>query len=102
VHGCSNAADALALLIGRRFDVMVSDLGMAGMDGYEFVRSVRALAAEQGGATPAIALSAFARSEDRQRAYRAGFQMHVAKPVDPAELITIISALAGGPRARQM
>jgi signal transduction histidine kinase/DNA-binding response OmpR family regulator len=102
VHGCSNAADALALLIGRRFDVIVSDLGMAGMDGYEFVRSVRALAAEQGGATPAIALSAFARSEDRQRAYRAGFQMHVAKPVDPAELITIISALAGGPRARQM
>jgi signal transduction histidine kinase/DNA-binding response OmpR family regulator len=101
VEGCSNAADALALLIGRRFDVIVSDLGMAGMDGYDFVRGVRALAAEQGGATPAIALSAFARSEDRQRAYRAGFQMHVAKPVDPAELITIISALAGGPRARQ-
>lgn len=102
VEGCANAADALAILLGQRFDVIISDLGMAAMDGYEFVRSVRALAAEQGGATPAIALSAFARSEDRQRAYRAGFQMHVAKPVDPAELITIISALAGGPRARQM
>jgi signal transduction histidine kinase/DNA-binding response OmpR family regulator len=97
---CASATEALAALGRERFDVIVSDLGMAGMDGYSFIRAVRQLSDTQGGATPAIALTAFARSEDRQRAYRAGFQMHVAKPVDPSELVTIVAALTRG-RASQ-
>jgi signal transduction histidine kinase len=100
VQCCSNGPDALAALALARFDVMVSDLGMAGMDGYTLIRTVRQLPDAQGGATPAIALTAFARSEDRQRAYRAGFQMHAAKPVDPAELMTIVAALTRNGQAR--
>jgi signal transduction histidine kinase/DNA-binding response OmpR family regulator len=96
VKACASATEALAALGRERFDVIVSDLGMAGMDGYAFIRAARQLSDTQGGATPAIALTAFARSEDRQRAYRAGFQMHVAKPVDPSELVTIVAALTRG------
>jgi CheY-like chemotaxis protein len=96
VTACANGAAALVALNRERYDVIVSDLGMAGMDGYAFIRAVRQLSDGQGGATPAIALTAFARSEDRQRAYRAGFQMHAAKPIDPSELVTIVAALTRG------
>ena len=64
-------------------------------DGFERLRRVRALGAERGGKVPAIALTAFARSEDRTRALRAGFLVHVAKPVDPSELVATVSTVAG-------
>ena len=68
---------------------------MPDTDGYEFIRQVRALPAAQGGRTPAIALTAFARSEDRTRAMIAGYQVHVAKPIESQELIVTVASLAG-------
>jgi CheY-like chemotaxis protein len=64
-------------------------------DGYSFIRSVRALPADAGGRIPAIALTAFARSEDRTRAMIAGYQIHVAKPIEPHELLATVASLAG-------
>jgi CheY-like chemotaxis protein len=64
-------------------------------DGYDFIRDVRALSSAEGGKTPAIALTAFARSEDRTRAMLAGYQVHVSKPIEPAELIASVKSLAG-------
>jgi CheY-like chemotaxis protein len=75
--------------------VLVSDIGMPGEDGYSLIRRVRALGPERGGNVPAVALTAYARAEDRVRSILAGFQMHVAKPVEPAELITMVASLAG-------
>ena len=75
--------------------VLVSDLGLVGEDGYSLIRRVRALDAESGGRTPAVALTALARPEDRLRALAAGFQMHVAKPVEPQELALVIASLVG-------
>ena len=74
---------------------MVSDIGMPQTDGYQFMRDVRRLPASRGGRTPAVALTAFARSEDRTRAILAGYQMHVAKPVEPAELTATAASLLG-------
>jgi signal transduction histidine kinase len=90
---CS-AREALALLTARRPDVLVSDIGMPERDGYLLLRDVRALPADAGGATPAIALTAFARPEDRARATRAGFQMHLSKPIEPRELLASVRSLA--------
>jgi len=78
-------------------DVLVSDIAMPEHDGYELIRYVRALDAESGGRVPALALTAFARTEDRSRALLAGFQMHAAKPVEPAELVAMVASLARGP-----
>jgi CheY-like chemotaxis protein len=75
--------------------VVVSDLGMPGEDGYAFNDKVRRLPREDGGLTPAIALTAYARSEDRVRALSAGFQMHVAKPIEPAELVASLATIRG-------
>ena len=97
VTAVGSAAEAIAQLIGGKgFDVIVSDIGMPGEDGYGLLRRVRTLPDAQGGRTPAIALTAYARSEDRMRSVLAGFQMHVPKPVEPAELITMVASLAGG------
>jgi CheY-like chemotaxis protein len=68
---------------------------MPDMDGYQFIREVRALPASIGGRTPALALTAFARSEDRTRAIIAGYQVHVPKPIEPQELVVTIASLAG-------
>jgi CheY-like chemotaxis protein len=68
---------------------------MPGVDGYEFLRQVRMLGAGKGERIPAVALTAFARSEDRTRALRSGFLVHVAKPVEPSELIATIASIAG-------
>jgi CheY-like chemotaxis protein len=68
---------------------------MPGNDGFELIRAVRALPADAGGNIPAAALSAFARSEDRRRAMLAGFQTHVAKPVEADELLAVVASLAG-------
>jgi CheY-like chemotaxis protein len=74
-------------------DVLISDIGMPGEDGYELIRKVRALPAENGGRVPAIALTAYARTEDRMQALRAGYQMHVPKPVELAELVAVVASL---------
>ena len=74
--------------------VLISDIGLPGMDGYEFLRRVRELPAAEGGRTPAVALTAFARAEDRQLALRAGFQTHVTKPAEASEWINVIANLA--------
>jgi len=65
------------------------------MDGYDFVRQLRGRPASQGGHIPALALSAFARAEDRELALRSGYQAHIAKPVDPADLVKAIATLTG-------
>ena len=78
-------------------DVLVSDIAMPERDGYELIRYVRSLEEAQGGKVPALALTAFARTEDRSRALLAGFQMHAAKPVEPSELIAMVASLARRP-----
>ena len=74
-------------------DVLVSDIGMPEQDGYELIRQVRAMDAERVGNVPALALTAYARGEERTMAMQAGFQMHLAKPVEPAELIAVVAKL---------
>jgi PAS domain S-box-containing protein len=91
----SSVAEALPLLESSRPDVLVSDIGMPDVDGYDFLRRVRALGAARGGKIPAIALTAFARSEDRTRALMAGYSVHVSKPVEPQELLATVASLAG-------
>lgn len=76
-------------------DVLVSDIGMPGEDGYELIRQIRSLPHKEGGSIPAAALTAYARSEDRLRALTSGFQTHVAKPVEPVELAAVVASLAG-------
>jgi CheY-like chemotaxis protein len=90
-----SADEALALIAATPFDVIVSDIGMPKRDGYELIRTLRSLPRAQGGKIPAVALTAFARSEDRTRAMLAGFDMHVAKPVEPSELCAVVARLAG-------
>ena len=95
VSTAGSAAEALELIKRVRFDVIVSDIGMPDEDGYSLIRKIRALSNEQGGNTPAIALTAYARAEDRVRALRSGFQMHIAKPVESMELSASVANLAG-------
>ncbi|HEV7300331.1 MAG TPA: ATP-binding protein [Tepidisphaeraceae bacterium] len=90
-----SADEAMALLRERRPRVLVSDIGMPGADGYELMRQVRSLPATQGGRTPAIALTAFARTEDRTRAMRAGYNVHLSKPTESTELVAAVASLAG-------
>jgi PAS domain S-box-containing protein len=101
LEGCSaqvadfpTAAEALSAVQQNPPDIILSDIGMPGTDGYEFIRRVRTLPVDRGGRTPAAALTAFARAEDRTRALRAGFQTHVAKPVEPSELVAVVASLA--------
>ncbi len=95
VHMAASAAEALELFLRTRPDVMVSDIGMPGEDGYSLIKKVRALPVEQGGRTPAVALTAYARPEDAQRAFSAGFQVHVTKPLEPARLASVVANLGG-------
>ncbi len=90
-----SAAEALAALDQHKPDILVSDLGMPDEDGYSLIAKIRALPAEQGGQIPAAALTAYARAEDRMRVLRSGFQFHLPKPVDSAELVTVVASLAG-------
>jgi CheY-like chemotaxis protein len=75
-------------------DVIVSDLMMPGEDGLQLIRQIRELDDDHGGRTPAAALTALTRTEDRKRALSAGYQMHVAKPIDPSELVSTVERLA--------
>jgi signal transduction histidine kinase len=95
VRSCSRAADALELLREWRPDVLVSDIEMPGEDGYALIRKVRALDPAQGGGTPAVALTAYGRTQDRHRSLEEGYSMHVPKPVDPGELTAIVAGLVG-------
>ena len=100
VATASSASEALDALARERPQVLVADIGMAGEDGYALLRKVRALPAERGGATPAIALTGYANPQDRVDALRAGFQMHVSKPVTPAELAAAVASLVAAARPR--
>ena len=91
----TRVSEALSVLDDWQPDVIVSDIGMPDMDGYEFARQLRARPPAQGGNIPALAVSAFARSEDRELALRSGYQGHIAKPVEPAELVKTIAELTG-------
>jgi PAS domain S-box-containing protein len=95
VRAVGSAAEAVEALDSFKPDVLMSDIGIPGEDGYSLIRKVRALSPEQGGKIPAVALTACAREEDRMRALLAGYQAHVAKPVNPAELIAVLTGLTG-------
>ena len=94
VSTAGSASEAMERILARRPDVLVCDLGMPGEDGYSLIRKLRALEESQESTLPAIALTAYARWEDRTRAIRSGFQNHLAKPVEPAELLAVVSGLA--------
>ena len=98
VTAFETSADALVAVEAQRPDVLVSDIGMPGEDGYAFIRRVRALGPDRGGQVPAAALTAYAKGEDGQRVLSAGFQVHLPKPVQPADLANVVATLAG--RAR--
>ena len=89
----ASAAEALAAFAEEPPDVLISDIGMPETDGYQLIRKIRELPADRGGHAPAIALTAYARTEDRLQALRAGYHMHVPKPVELAELIAVASSL---------
>jgi CheY-like chemotaxis protein len=93
VKTCDTARQALALIQTWQPDVLISDIAMPGEDGYWLIEQVRSLPADEGGTLPAVALTAYVRLEDRLRVQAAGFQMYVPKPVDPAELVSVIARL---------
>ena len=89
----SSAAEAFQAVVANPPAVIISDIGMPTEDGYDLIRRLRALPAERGGKVPAIALTAYARVEDRLKALKAGYQMHVPKPVELTELIAVVGSL---------
>jgi signal transduction histidine kinase len=95
VHVAASAGEALEKFKSVRPDVIVSDIGMPDADGLSLIRQIRALTPQQGGRTPAVALTAYARAEEAERAFVAGYQMHVAKPVEPLHLATVVANLGG-------
>jgi signal transduction histidine kinase/CheY-like chemotaxis protein len=101
VFAASNAGQGLSLVRAERPDAVISDIGMSDEDGYRLIRRIRALEASEGGRTPAIALTAFARKEDQRRTLEAGFDRYLSKPVDASELISILAALVGQRAAMQ-
>lgn len=94
VFTAASAREALDVLDQRKVDVLLSDIGMAETDGYQLLQAVRRRPADRGGTVAAAALTAFARSEDRTRALLAGFQTHIAKPIESMELIAAVASLA--------
>jgi PAS domain S-box-containing protein len=95
VVSAESAVEAFELIQTEKFDIMLSDIGMPEEDGFSLIARIRKLPVERGGHIPALALTAYARAEDRIRALRSGFQMHIAKPVEPSELIVVVANLAG-------
>lgn len=93
VKAVATVREALQIIPQWKPDVLVSDIGMPGEDGYSLIRQLRQLPPEQGGNTPAAALTAYARAEDRTRAIQEGFQLHLPKPIEPAELATVVASL---------
>jgi CheY-like chemotaxis protein len=95
VRTAASAAKALEALRLWMPDVLLSDIGMPGGDGYSLIESVRALPAEHGGAIPAAALTAYAGAEDHARVLSCGYQAHLPKPIEPARLSALVAQLAG-------
>ena len=95
VRTAASASEALECFKSWQPGVLIADIGMPGQDGYALIREVRSLSQERGGSTPALALTAYARTEDRVRALSAGYQVHLAKPVDREELAAAVASLAG-------
>jgi PAS domain S-box-containing protein len=95
VSTAGSASEAMEHILAAPPDVLVCDIGMPGEDGYSLIRRLRAVEKIQENALPAVALSAYARTEDRTKSIRAGFQNHLAKPVEPSELLAIVGSLAG-------
>jgi PAS domain S-box-containing protein len=93
VSTAASAREALAIVQAERPTVIVSDIGMPEEDGYSLMRQVRALPAASGGNTPAVALTAYARSEERTKTLVAGYNMHLPKPVEPSELLAVLATL---------
>ena len=93
VAAAASVQQALDLIDQWKPDVLISDIGMPGEGGYDLIRKVRALPPDQRGQIPAIALTAFARTQDRLKILSAGYQMHVGKPIEPLELITIVASV---------
>jgi PAS domain S-box-containing protein len=91
--GVGSTGDALALLAGEHFDILLSDIGMPERDGYELIREARKLDQKRGTPLPAVAITAYARPQDRQRSLVAGFHAHLAKPVEARELVATIAGL---------
>jgi CheY-like chemotaxis protein len=87
------ANEALELLPGNTPDILISDIGMPGIDGYDLIKRVRGLPPDRGGKVPAIALTAYTRTEDRLQSLRAGYDMHVPKPVELAELVAVAATV---------
>ena len=100
VFAAASAAEALELLEAHRPEVLVSDIGMPGEDGYSLIRRIRALPPDRGRNTPAVALTAYVRAEDRVTAIMAGFQHHLSKPVEPRELIAVVATLGNRVQTR--
>ena len=94
VSQAANVEQAMKGVENAPLDLIASDIGLPDEDGYAFIRRLRALPADRGGNTPAVALTAYARAEDRSEAMAAGFDSHLAKPVDPKELIAVLSTLS--------
>jgi PAS domain S-box-containing protein len=95
VKAAASAGEALVYIENWKPDVLVADIGMPGEDGYGLIRKVRALSADRGGSTPAVALTAYTREEDRARALSAGYHMHLAKPITGPELAAAVANVAG-------
>jgi CheY-like chemotaxis protein len=95
VHAVGDAVAALSDLTKHPFDVIVSDVGLPEMSGLDFMRALRARPADKAKRTPAVALTAYTRASDRTAVMEAGFQAHVPKPVDPAELVATVANLVG-------
>jgi CheY-like chemotaxis protein len=93
VSVAGSAAEAVEAIMAKPPDVLISDIGMPGVDGYDLIRQIRRLPAASGGKVPAIALTAYTRMEDRLQALRAGYDMHVPKPVELAELVAIAASV---------
>ncbi|MGH9767648.1 MAG: PAS domain S-box protein, partial [Blastocatellia bacterium] len=95
VVAAASVTEALKAMEGWRPDALVTDIAMPDRDGYDLIQEVRSRGPERGGQIPAVAVTAYARAEDRVRILAAGFQMHVAKPIDPDELIAVVASLTG-------
>ncbi|MDB5328250.1 MAG: Histidine kinase [Phycisphaerales bacterium] len=98
VTTAASAAEGIQAVRRHHPDMILSDIGMPGEDGYSFLTQLRQLPDTEGGDTPAVAITAFARSEDRRRALMAGFQMHLPKPMEAAELIAIVANIYAASR----
>ena len=100
VRSCGSALEALALIEEEPPAVLLADIAMPTMDGYELLAQVRALPQQRGGAVPAVAVTAFAHPEGRRRSYAAGFQLHLSKPLVRTELLEAVARLASAPAPR--